>query len=62
MQSDLVRWTFRRIGKIFALLGESMENVYFMGYSRGAGVALQTLSMTKKDGFGKRCGVCSAPV
>lgn len=42
----------RRIGKIFALLGESMENVYFMGYSRGAAVALQTLSMTKKDGYG----------
>jgi hypothetical protein len=40
----------RRIAKLFALLGEGMENVYFMGYSRGASVALQTLSMTRKDG------------
>ena len=42
----------RRIAKVFALLGESMENVYFMGYSRGASVALQVLSTTKKDGVG----------
>jgi len=40
----------RRISKVFALLGESMENVYILGYSRGASVALQMLSMTKKDG------------
>jgi len=26
----------RRISKVFALLGESMENVYILGYSRGA--------------------------
>ena len=41
----------RRLAKVFALLGAHMENTHFLGYSRGASVALHVLAITKrKDG------------
>ena len=49
----------RRITKVFALMGDGMENVYFMGYSRGASVALQAQILNRQCPLDSQPSVCT---